>query len=243
MQSCDSVAWRAASVAPSRWRSKTEVMGRGGVNTRRPGPRGARRGNGPVETRAGEGASHGPPNEFAWRVHEGVNEWTARVDAKASIALAIEAAVAALVALLATGDGELAHASGSTAWLLGAGAVLLVISVGFALLVVYPQLRGRSTRREFQHDVVYFGHLRLWDAERLTERLAEGSGELPSLARQLVRMSKIAWRKHVWLQWSLALFVAGVLSVGGALVSERLADSSGAIDSAPSASTPAGTDR
>lgn len=163
-----------------------------------------------------------PSNEFAWRVHDGITEWTARVDSKASIALAIEAAVAGVVVLLATGDGELARTSGLTSWLVGSGVVLLTASVVLAVLVVYPQLRARSTRKEFQNDVIYFGHLRLWDPEHLEERLATDSVEMAGLSRQLVRMSKIAWRKHVWLQWSLALFVLGVLAVGAALVDHRV---------------------
>lgn len=179
-----------------------------------------------------------PSTEFAWRVHDGVGDWTARVDAKASIALAIEAAVASLVALMATGDGQLAEASELAAWFLGAGVLLIAASVVLSVLVVFPQLRGRATRREYSNDVVYFGHLRLWEPQRLAARLAEDSGELDVLSRQLVRMSKIAWRKHVWLQWSLALFVAGVLAVGGSFLSDRAASPLTHDEPAPSSSAP-----
>jgi hypothetical protein len=162
------------------------------------------------------------------------------VDAKASIALAIEAAVAGLVALMATGDGELADASGLAAWSLGVGVLLLAASVVLSVLVVFPQLRGRATRREYSNDVVYFGHLRLWDPQRLAARLAEDSGELDGLSRQLVRMSKIAWRKHVWLQWSLALFVTGVLAVGGSFLSDRAASPPSGGEPTPSSSASQG---
>lgn len=162
------------------------------------------------------------------------------MDAKASIALAIEAAVAGLVALMATGDGELADASGLAAWSLGAGVLLLAASVVLSVLVVFPQLRGRATRGEYSNDVVYFGHLRLWEPQSLAARLAEDSGELDGLARQLVRMSKIAWRKHVWLQWSLALFVTGVLAVGGSFLSDRAASTPSGGEPTPSSSASQG---
>lgn len=156
--------------------------------------------------------------EFAWRVHDSIGDWTARVDTKASIALAIEAAVLGFVVTLAIGDGALTEAKGWIAALVLAGTIALVISVTLSVLVVFPQLRGRRSRKEYQNNFVYFGHLRHWRPVELQKRLAANPVRLDQLSRQLVNMSKIVWRKHVWLQWSLALFIGGVLLIGGALV-------------------------
>jgi hypothetical protein len=159
--------------------------------------------------------------EFAWRTHDAVGNWTARVDTKASIALAIEAAVLGFVVTLATGDGELADSSGWTSALLLGGVCVLLLSVALSILVVFPQLRGRKSRREHAQNFVYFGHLRHWNPTDLEARLAATPVRLAQLSRQLVHMSRIAWRKHVWLQWSLSLLMAGLLLVGAALVTSR----------------------
>lgn len=165
-----------------------------------------------------------PTYEFAWRVNDGINDWTARVDGKASTSLAIEAAVAAVVVLLATGDGELAHAHGLTGWILGCGVAALALAVLASVAVVFPQLRGFSTRKEYRTGVIYFGHLRHWDPGELARHLEQNPTDLAGLSQQLVRMSKITWRKHRWLQWSLALFVIGMVLVASALIRDRLAD-------------------
>lgn len=165
-----------------------------------------------------ESGKSGTDNEFAWRLHDGLGDWTARVDTKASIALAIEAATAGFVATLATGDGALANASGWPHGLLIAGVILLAASVIGSVAVVFPQLRGLKTKAESKVDFVYFGHLRHWESGELTKQLASNPMGLSQLSRQIVNMSKIAWRKHRWLQWSLGLFLASVLLIGIALM-------------------------
>lgn len=158
-------------------------------------------------------------SDFAWRVHDAVGDWTARVDTKASIALAIETAAAGFVITLATGDGILAQTSGWSSGLLGVGSCLLVLSVAVAIGVVFPQLRARKTKEESKENFIYFGHLRHWQPADLEKRLGAANPlGLTQLSVQLVNMSKIAWRKHVTLQWSLALFLVAVMLVGGALI-------------------------
>lgn len=52
-------------------------------------------------------------NQFGWRVHEALQGWTASVDAKASIGLLVEVAVAgAAVRSLLTVNDELSQAGG-----------------------------------------------------------------------------------------------------------------------------------
>lgn len=157
--------------------------------------------------------SHGG-DDFAWKVHEALDSWTAKVDTKASIALAIEAAIAGFVITLSTNGGRLSGLRGYRADLDHLGLVLLAVSVIASLAVVMPQLSRRKAKRNWSTNMIYFGHLRRWDPDALATAL---SSELPTttqLARQLVEMSKIAWHKHAWLQWSLAsLFVASILLV------------------------------
>lgn len=77
-----------------------------------------------------------------------------------------------------------------------------------------PQLGRRKARRNWSTNMIYFGHLRRWNPDALATELSSEPPTTTQLARQLVEMSKIAWRKHAWLQWSLAsLFVASVLLV------------------------------
>lgn len=151
--------------------------------------------------------------EFAWRVHSAIVDWTGKVDSKASFALTIESAVLGGVVALSTPDGVLGtlHGVGDLVPY-RAGVVLLALAVLCAVLAVIPQVRARQTTQGWEDNVVYFGHLRHWDAAKLAATYAE-LVPLPVLARQNVAMSKIAWRKHRLVQLSLALAVIGSLAV------------------------------
>jgi hypothetical protein len=142
----------------------------------------------------------GPGNEFAWKVHDALDSWTGKVDTKASIALAIEAA----------NQGRLSGLHGYHADLVHVGLVFLGASVLASLAVVMPQLSRRKARRNWSTNTIYFGHLRRWDPNKLAQALSSGTLTTDQLARQLVEMSKIAWRKHAWLQWSLGFLLFGV---------------------------------
>lgn len=156
-----------------------------------------------------------PSNEFAWKVHDELSDWTARVDVKASIGLAIEAAVLGFVVTLVTDThGPFIKAHRFQALTLGIGIACLVVGVFLAVLVVMPQLRSRASAREYQDNFIYFGHLRHWDPDTLSQRLVDDPVGLDQLSRQLVNMSRILWRKHIWLQWSLSAFMAGMALAG-----------------------------
>ena len=153
-------------------------------------------------------------DDFAWKVHEAIDSWTGKVDTKASIALAIEAAIAGFVITLSTNHGRLSGLHGYRADLDHVGLILLAASVMASLAVVMPQLSRWKAKRNWPSNMIYFGHLRRWDPDRLAEALSSEIPATAQLARQLVEMSKIAWRKHAWLQWSLVLlFIAPVLLV------------------------------
>lgn len=168
-----------------------------------------------------------PNNEFAWKVHDVLSDWTARVDIKASISLAIEAAIGGFVVTFASGTGPLTHSTGWAAWTLDAGVAALALSIMLSILVVFPQLRGRKAKREYKDNFIYFGHLRYWDSTELKNRLSDDPVGLDQLARQLVNMSNIVWRKHVWLQWSMLLFLSGLLLIGFTLLRGPIASDFG----------------
>jgi hypothetical protein len=136
------------------------------------------------------------------------------VDAKASFALTLESAtLAGIVALSDEGRlfGDL-HGWGARA-LLWIGAVLILSGAVLAILVVTPRLRSRSTlKQEANESFVYFGHLQFWKPGDLETALQQ-QDMLPVLSRQLINMSKIAWRKHRFVQLSFLL-----AAIGGAFV-------------------------
>lgn len=151
--------------------------------------------------------------EFAWRVHAALDSWTGKVDTKASIALAIESAIFGFVVTLSKRGERFAdlHAADLALYRIGVGFLLL--SILLSLLVVMPQLNRRESRRIWRTNKIYFGHLRHWDPTELAKELRKPSATEQQLAQQLVTMSKIAWRKHARLQWSLAALVAGATSL------------------------------
>lgn len=152
-------------------------------------------------------------NEFAWRVHDAQQAWTASVDIKASIVLVVEVAVAGAAgkSLLVSG-GVLHSAHGlhlATAIL---AVVLLALAVGCALWVVFPRLERRGTRPQSRVGLIYFGHLRQRSVEDIETTLSnlDERGERNEIAHQLRVTAQIAWNKHAWLQRSLASLSVGV---------------------------------
>ncbi|MFJ1551427.1 Pycsar system effector family protein [Streptomyces sp. NPDC088246] len=65
---------------------------------------------------------------------------------------------------------------------------------------------------ESPENFIYFGHIQFWDAASLAQKLRD-QDMLPVLSNQLINISKIAWRKHRFVQLSFLL-----AAVGGALV-------------------------
>lgn len=157
--------------------------------------------------------------EFGWRVHDALKDWTGKVDTKASIAVALDTAVAGLL-IPASRQG--APLYGLTGWRLAVfmtGLGILGLSALWAMFVVIPQLRRRSSRREWRDGVIYFGHLRHWREDDLVARLEiDHAHDVRQLAKQNIAMSKIAWRKHTALQISLVLLVVAIAHVIAAAI-------------------------
>lgn len=148
--------------------------------------------------------------EFAWRVHGALDNWIGKVDTKASIALAIESAVFGFVVTLSQRNGPFAALTGSSRTWFHVGLAMLLIAVLLSLIVVLPQLNRRKSKKIWRSNMIYFGHLRHWEPKELATALGKQPLYQDQLAEQLVAMSKIAWRKHSWLQGSLIFLAVGV---------------------------------
>jgi predicted secreted Zn-dependent protease len=93
-------------------------------------------------------------------------------------------------------------------------------SVGLTTSVVLPRLRRRAARRDADHGLVYFGHLRhrsAADIKRHLRRLDDDEA-LEQLARQLEATSRVAWRKHARLQAGMLALALGAASLAAARV-------------------------
>ncbi|XVQ09854.1 Pycsar system effector family protein [Spirillospora sp. CA-255316] len=152
---------------------------------------------------------------YAWRVHGALHDWTAKVDAKASVILTLETAILGMVVVFARTGRRTVHLSGLELWWFGLGLGLLVGAILLAGAAVFPQLNRRDARRNWHRNYVYFGHLRRWTPEGLVAALEQGDGRRNRhvLSTQLIALSKIIWRKHVFLQYSMCLVVLGNLVV------------------------------
>lgn len=154
----------------------------------------------------------------AWRIHAVQAEMTRAVDAKASIALAIESAALAGVLSLATTNGALTGFTAAAQVVLWAGVAALVAGAVAVGAVVRPRLRARAAGG---NDYVFFGVLRTWAARDLVNELA-GPDLVDVLARQAIAMAQICWRKHRLLQHSLTLTATGIALVAAATLLTHL---------------------
>lgn len=150
------------------------------------------------------------PLDTAWKIHAAQVDWTGKVDSKASFAFTISSAALAITVALSA-DGR-TFSRLSEWWeqvAFWSGVALVLAGALFALLVVVPRLRSGSAQSEASKNYIYFGHLRLWTAERLVEELTDGD-VLPVVARQSVIMATIAWGKHRWVQRSMICTGSGI---------------------------------
>jgi hypothetical protein len=169
------------------------------------------------KTSATEQAASPPPTitpaEFAWRTHSAITDWTAKVDAKASIVLALESAIMGAVITLSGRDRPLSALRGRPLGTYRLGILLMAIGIALAGLVVFPYLDRRKARVQWRSEAIYFGHLRRWRPSELADYLSALSArtQLDILSRQLVTTPKIAWIKHARLQWSMLAAALGTL--------------------------------
>ncbi|MEU8945311.1 Pycsar system effector family protein [Streptomyces sp. NPDC048489] len=158
------------------------------------------------------------PTETAWRIQAAVADWTAKADAKASFALTMQSTALAVLGLLTTSKRAGGDLDSTTPrLLLWIGVLLMVAGVSFAAWAISPNLSKERRGPESDDDFLYFGHVRHLDPAVLEAALRD-KDPLPSLSRQVVVMSEIAWNKHRRVQWSLMLAVAGCAAFGLATV-------------------------
>ena len=151
----------------------------------------------------------------AWQIHAQLAEWTGRADLKARFALSFATAILALL-LAIYGDGtrifgskdHLEDFSRLELSFFVFGAALLLSAAVISTLAINPQLRSRDGKDKHQTGLIYFGHLRHWEADDLAASLRRAD-ILPMLAQQHVSMSKILWRKHCSIRWSLRFAIWG----------------------------------
>jgi Family of unknown function (DUF5706) len=154
--------------------------------------------------------------EFAWRVHEAQESWIGKVDTKASVVLAFEAAV---VVFVITSDAIWSRLQGPSPWTrpLGyVGIAFLLAGIVFVGAAVWP-FTGRARRLQTRStsNLIYFGHLRHVPAEELVERLGNLTAldELNMLSQQIVAISRINWWKHRMIQCSLLSALVGLFAL------------------------------
>jgi Family of unknown function (DUF5706) len=169
---------------------------------------------------SGPAAPEDRGGEFGWHVHEALQAWTASVDAKASIVLVVEVALAgAAVHLLIGGEDELGRMGGLHLALSILALAALCLALASALGVVFPRLARRRSQAA-SPGLIYFGHLRGRTPAGVAQGLAglDAASERHELASQLQITAQIAWRKHGWLQASLALLVLGSVALAASLL-------------------------
>lgn len=148
---------------------------------------------------------------FAWRIHSAITDWTAKVDTKAAIVLSLGGVVLGFFVTLSGRGRVLAGLHGWSLALERIGLGISILGVLLASLVVAPRLNRRQARLAWRDNIVYFGHLRYWNAQDLANKLQSlnADQQINILATQLVATSKIAWRKHRLLQFSMLCLVGG----------------------------------
>ena len=164
----------------------------------------------PGDVRPGHDSAVGV--NFAWRTHQALVGWTASVDTKAAITLSLGGVILGFYISQGSSNHILlsAHRWQSVTEIIG--MCLTVIGVIISGLVIAPRLNRRLTKKNWQQNYLYFGHLRSWDTHRLKRALTEldNDQELELLSAQLVAMARIAWYKHALLQLALASLLCGV---------------------------------
>jgi len=154
--------------------------------------------------------------DFAWRVHATQETWTTKADTKASVLLAFEGGLG-IVATSTADDIRIALLpAGWHRWIEVGGVALLVLAIVIACVALVPSLgRTGRHRRESDHNLVYFGHLRLWQPEPLVGQLRRltPADETEMLARQLVTTSRLNWRKYRCLQFSTVLAMLALITL------------------------------
>jgi hypothetical protein len=174
-----------------------------------------------AETSSHEGLVPGERGvAFAWKTHNAITDWTAKVDYKAAIVLSLGGILLGFFVTLSAQGRLLAGLRTGHVIVERIGLGFTILGVLLAGLVVAPRLNRRASKSGWRENFIYFGHLRRWEPVDLKDRLLsiDANQELNILATQLVNTSRIAWRKHSLLQYSMICLAIGVGLVALAVV-------------------------
>lgn len=150
--------------------------------------------------------------ETAWKIHAAIVDWTGKVDTKAAFAFALESAGIGLVITLTAKDRIFAVLTGPLQNVVYyAGGLALVLAAACAMWVVIPRLRMWHVAKEWPDNFVYFGHVQFWESDKLAQKIRD-TELLPVLTKQMIGMSKIAWRKHLLVKLSMIFASIGGIS-------------------------------
>jgi hypothetical protein len=149
--------------------------------------------------------------KYAWHITETLHDWTSKVDNKASVILSVETATLGLILVFAGSGKPLGSLAGPSVWSFRVGVILLALAIVTAGSAIFPQLNRRDARKNWRKNYIYFGHLRRWrpaDLVAAVNSTATSDADLVQ-STEIVALSKIIWRKHVFIQWSMSLVAIG----------------------------------
>ncbi|WP_331764081.1 DUF5706 domain-containing protein (plasmid) [Nocardia sp. NBC_01377] len=175
--------------------------------------------------------------DTGWRIHAAILDWMSKIDAKASFTLTLDGVLLIGGIALSKDPGTPFHElSGVYALLFRSGCILLFVSAASALIVLFPgldwraifaatvlwiphckwlsrhkripQYKAKKLRKRAEKNFIFFGNLQACDEEKIAEFLTRNVE--PVLAVQLSRISKIAARKHLFVQCALMCVLLGI---------------------------------
>jgi hypothetical protein len=158
----------------------------------------------------------------AWRIHDAQLDWTGKADAKAGFAFGLDSAAIATIAILVSTGKVFTHFD--EPWQFVAfylGCAFLVAGTVFASIGVAPRLKRAVAQKQSETNFIYFGHARHWTAEKL-EAALRTDDLLHQLARNIVVTADISWKKHVAVNWSIWLTLAGGVCFLGYVIFVRI---------------------
>jgi hypothetical protein len=156
--------------------------------------------------------------DFAWHCHAAQENWTARIDTKASILLTVNlVGFAALLSTRSPSSGAFHVVHGWHRLGVDAGIVLVGLAALASVVVVVPLLGSR--RPPVNQDVIYFGHVRHRSPGTVARQIASLTAEerIDQVSRQLVVMARANWVKYRTFQLALLASIAGYVFASLAL--------------------------
>ena len=154
----------------------------------------------------------------AWTIYHSHGEWIARVDAKASIMLALQGVTLGAVIALTDNHRPFAELEWWWEWaMFFTGFALLLAAIVLAVVALVPRVTSEKPSKREMRDYIYFGHTRLWKPDALEDELRKPV--LSVLARQLIVLGRISWRKHYLVKYSVWCYIgSGALLTATALI-------------------------